>query len=52
MKRIFPILFFTLFLLLPGNVRSQEVTATGPDGQLTVKSLYKQWRAAVLSDIQ
>lgn len=37
MKRIFPILFFTLFLLLPGNVRSQEVTATGPDGQLTVK---------------
>lgn len=37
MKRIFNILFFILFLLVPGVTRSHEVTATGPDGHLSVK---------------
>lgn len=37
MKKIFPILFFILFLFLPGIVRSQEITVNSPDGQLMVK---------------
>lgn len=37
MKKIFPILFFILFLFLPGIVRSQEITANSPDGQLMVR---------------
>lgn len=37
MKRIFPILSAILFLLVPGVAHSQEISATGPDGQLSVK---------------
>lgn len=37
MKRNFPILFFILFLLTPAIARSQEITATSPDEQLSIK---------------